>query len=107
MTIRDAVEPDLPAIVEIYNSAIRSRISTAQLEPVSMAERQSWFDQHSRTHPLWVAEHRDQIAGWLSFHPFLPRDAYRGTAEISVYIHDLFRRQGIGRTLIEKAFAHS
>ena len=35
ITIRDAIEADLPTIVEIYNSAIASRVSTAQLLYVS------------------------------------------------------------------------
>lgn len=107
MIIRDAVEADLSAIVEIYNVAIQSRISTAQLDPVSVADRQSWFKRHSPSHPLWVAEEDDRIAGWLSFHPFLPRSAYRGTAEISVYIGEQFQRKGIGRVMVQKAIAHS
>ncbi len=107
MIIRDAVETDLPTVVEIYNTAVRSRISTAQLEPVSVADRKPWFEQHSSSHPLWVAEEVDRIAGWLSFHPFLPRGAYRGTAEISVYISETFQRQGIGRAMVEKAIAYS
>jgi phosphinothricin acetyltransferase len=106
--IRDAVEADLPAIVEIYNAAIRDRISTAQLEPVSVEERLSWFREHSpESHPLWVAEIADQIAGWLSFHPYIRRGAYRGTAEISVYVRESFRRAGVGGTLLEKAIAHA
>jgi phosphinothricin acetyltransferase len=108
MISRDAVEADLPAIVEIYNAAIRGRISTAQLYPVSVEERLPWFREHSpESHPLWVAAIDGQIAGWLSFHPFLPRCAYRGTAEISVYVGAQFRRLGVGRALLEKAIAHS
>lgn len=108
MTIRDAVEADLPAIVEIYNAAIRSRISTAQLEAVSVEERAPWFRGHSpESRPLWVAEHDGAIAGWLSFHPFMPRCAYRGTVEVSVYVNEKCRRAGVGRALLEKAIAHS
>jgi L-amino acid N-acyltransferase YncA len=108
MIIRDAVEADLPAIVEIYNAAIRERISTAQLDPVSVEDRLPWFQEHlPESHPLWVAEIDGQIAGWLSFHPFIPRGAYRGTAEISVYVGGNFRRLGVGRALLEKAIAHS
>jgi L-amino acid N-acyltransferase YncA len=106
--IRDAVEADLPAIVEIYNAAIRGRISTAQLEPVSVEERLSWFREHSpESHPLWVAEIADQIAGWLSFHQFIARSAYIGTAEISVYVNEKFRRRGLGQALLEKAIAQA
>ena len=106
--IRDAVEADLPAIVEIYNAAIRGRISTAQLEPVSVEERLHWFREHStESHPLWVAEIAGQIAGWLSFHPYIRRGAYRGTAEISVYVRESFRRTGVGGAFLEKAIAHA
>ena len=108
MIIRDSVEADLPAIVEIYNAAIRARISTAQLEPVSIEERLPWFRKHSpESHPLWVAEIAGKIAAWLSFHSFMTRCAYRSTAEISVYVSEKFRRLGVGRALLEKAIAHS
>jgi phosphinothricin acetyltransferase len=108
MISRDAVEADLAAIVEIYNAAIRGRISTAQLDLVPVEERLPWFCEHSpESHPLWVGEIDGEIAGWLSFHSFVPRSAYRGTAEISVYVNEKFRRLGVGRTLLEKAIAHS
>ena len=108
MIIRDAGEADLPTIVEIYNEAIRGRISTAQLDPVSVEERLPWFREHSpESHPLWMAEIEGQIAGWLSFHSFITRCAYRSTAEISVYVSAKLRRLGVGRTLLEKAIAHS
>jgi phosphinothricin acetyltransferase len=108
MIIRDAAEADLPAIVAIYNEAIRGRISTAQLEEVSVEQRLPWFREHSaQSHPLWVAEIDLQIAGWFSFHPFIKRAAYRGTAEISVYVSEKFRGRGVGKALLEKAIAAS
>ena len=108
MIIRDAREADLPAIVEIYNEAIRGRISTAQLDEVTVEERRPWFHAHSaKSHPLWVAEVDGPIAGWFSFHPFIKRAAYRGTAEISVYVGEKFRRRGVAKVLLEKAVAHS
>ena len=108
MIIRDALEADVPAIVEIYNEAIRGRISTAQLDEVSVEERLPWFHAHSaKSHPLWVGEIDGQIAGWFSFHPFIKRAAYRGTAEISVYVSEKFRRRGVASALLEKAIAHS
>ena len=108
MMIRDALEADLPAIVEIYNEAIRGRISTAQLEEVSVEQRLPWFREHSaKSHPLWVAEIDRQIAGWFSFHSFIRRAAYRGTAEISVYVSEKFRGRGVGKALLEKAIADS
>jgi L-amino acid N-acyltransferase YncA len=106
--IRDAAETDLPAIVEIHNAAIRGRISTAQLEEVSVEQQLPWFREHSPgNHPLWIAEKNGRVAGWLSFQPFKKRSAYRGTAEIGVYVHEQFRRAGVGRTLLELAIARA
>ena len=108
MKIRDAMESDLPAIIKIYNAAIATRIATAQLEPVTLEERRGWLKQHSSDrHPFWVLEIDRRIAGWLTLKPFLPRCAYRGTAEVSVYVDERFRRRGAGGTLLGEAIARA
>ena len=48
-----------------------------------------------------------QVVGWLTFKSFLPRCAYRGTVELSVYVHEKFRRRGIARRLLEQALARA
>ena len=97
---------DLPAIVEIYNSATATRSSAAMFAPVSVEERLPWFHRHSPNEfPFWVAEMDGQIAAWLSFHEFIRRPAYRGAVEISIYVHEQSRRRGIGRALLDKAIA--
>jgi L-amino acid N-acyltransferase YncA len=104
MKIRDAIESDLPAIIKIYNAAIATRIATAQLEPVTLDDRRNWLREHSpNRHPFWVLEIDRRIAGWLTLKPFLPRCAYRGTLEVSVYVDEKFRRRGIARTLLQEA----
>ena len=106
MIIRDATEADLPAIIDIYNEGIRGRVSTAQLEEVSVEQRRQWFHEHSPdTYPLSVAELEGRVAGWLSFHSYINRAGYRATAEISVYVGGEFRRRAVGRALLEKAIA--
>ncbi len=104
MKLRDATEADLPAIVAIYNEAIPSRRATAQLEPVTVAERLPWYREHSpEHHPIWVVELEGAIAGWLSFSRFISRCAYDGTAEISVYVRADFQGRGVGRELLAAA----
>ncbi len=106
MIIRDAVEADLPDIIEIYNATVPTRMVTAELEPTTVEARLPWFDEHSPDqYPFWVAESEGRVIGWLDFKKFLPRSAYRGTAEISVYVDDKFRRRGVARELLEKAIA--
>lgn len=108
MKIRDARESDLPAIIGIYNAAIATRVSTAQLEPVTLESRRNWLKEHSRDrHPFWVLEMDGKVAGWLTLKSFLPRGAYRDTAEVSVYVEEKFRRRGVGRALLREAIVRA
>ena len=106
MIIRDAVEADLPAIIEIYNATVPTRMVTAELEPTTVEARLPWFHEHSPDqYPFWVAESEGCVIGWLDFKKFQSRSAYRATVEISVYVDDKFRRRGVARELLEKAIA--
>lgn len=108
MKIRDATDVDLPAVIEIYNAAIATRMSTAQLEPVTVESRRHWLKDHSPDrHPFWVAEIDGKIEGWLTMKEFLPRCAYSGTAEVGVYVDPRRRRQGIGRSLLGEAITRA
>jgi L-amino acid N-acyltransferase YncA len=105
---RLATLKDLPRIVEIYNATIASRQVTADLEPVSVASRMSWFQAHRpESRPLWVAEQEGQVIAWLSVSDFYGRPAYLKTAEISLYVDESVRRCGWGRYLLSEAIAHA
>jgi len=104
MAIRDARVDDLPAIVEIYNMAIPGRMATADLTPISVDSRRSWFVEHTPgIRPLWVVDEAADIRGWLSFQSFYGRPAYSATAEVSVYVSPKHHRGGYGRALLAHA----
>lgn len=107
MKIRNAVVADLTAIVEIYNQSIPNRLATADTEPVTVADRLSWFRDRPPNRPLWVATQEERVIGWLSFQNFYGRPAYLHTAEISIYIATDYRRQGIASQLLARAIAYS
>ncbi|WNR46482.1 GNAT family N-acetyltransferase [Paenibacillus roseipurpureus] len=103
--LRDARIEDLAEIVRIYNSTVAGRMVTADTEPVTTASREPWFHVHSPDfRPLWVLENElGNICGWLSFQSFYGRPAYNATAEVSIYVDESCRGQGIGRYLMEQA----
>lgn len=104
MQIRDAVEADLPAIVAIYNAAIPSRNSTADLLPITVESRREWFSRHNpQTRPLWVLTVNEQIAAWIGLSSFYGgRPAYNATAEISIYIDPAHQGKGYGSVLVNR-----
>jgi phosphinothricin acetyltransferase len=104
ITHRIARREDLAEIVAIYNSTVASRMVTADTEPVAVESRNHWFEAHlPSSRPLWVVDREGRVAAWLSFSSFYGRPAYRRTAELSVYVHEDFRQQGLGRYLLTQA----
>ncbi|MCI1985109.1 MAG: GNAT family N-acetyltransferase [Lactobacillus sp.] len=101
-TFSIATPADLPAIVAIYNQAIPGRLATADLEPVSVASKQAWFDTYdAKSRPLWKILVAGQLAGWVGLEDFYGRPAYRQTAEISIYIDNHFHHQGLGQQALD------
>jgi L-amino acid N-acyltransferase YncA len=95
---------DLTKIVGTYNSSIPGRLATADLEPVSVASKQKWFDEHNESHrPLWIILSGNEYAGWMSFSSFYGRPAYQATVEVSIYLEPKFHKKGIGQVALQFA----
>ncbi|MBI1370716.1 MAG: GNAT family N-acetyltransferase [Planctomycetes bacterium] len=101
MTIRDAVESDLPDIVGIYNASIPGRVATSDTEPITVESRAKWFARHDPVRrPLLVGELAGRVVGYCSFRNFYGRPAYYITAEIAIYVDPAHHRKGFARALI-------
>ena len=101
-SIRPATTADLPAIVAIYNSTVASRQATADLQPVTVDERQAWFAAHGGNRPLFVVcDANGAVCAWSSFSDFYPRPAYHISAEISIYVAPEQRGTGLGGQLLD------
>lgn len=102
--MRYAGKDDLPEIVAIYNSAVTTRLSTADTEKVTIEAKEEWFQKHTPDkRPIFVHEADGKIAAWVSFESFYGRPAYDHTAEISIYVAPRHRGKGMGRQLLKKS----
>jgi len=102
--IRNAVPGDLPAIVGIYNASIPGRMATADVAPVSVADREGWFAEFEPgRRPLWVDDEDNVVVAWLSLRSFYGRPAYAETVEVSVYTDPAQQRRGHARLLLDHA----
>ena len=101
MNIRGAEVGDLEAITEIYNEAIRTSTATFDTEPKTRDEQVLWFESHGATHPILVADLDGTIAGWSCVSKWSDRCAYSETVEVSFYVEQGHRGQGIGKKLMQ------
>lgn len=100
VSVRVAQSQDLEAIRGIYNQGILDRIATLDAEPKSPDDMMIWWDAHRGRYGVLVAEIGHQVVGWASLNPYSSRQAYRGVAELSIYVHREHRGQHIGQQLL-------
>lgn len=120
---------DLAQIIAIYNQSIAGKRATANWFPVTLAERQAWFDEHLHNpkRPIYVvksvikkavkaassaqpeglpqpnselASQGSPLVAWGSFSDLYARPAYHISSEISIYLHEKYQGQGIGVALV-------
>ena len=99
--IRKAKIEDLISINDIYNEVIEKTVATFDTTPKTLEEQKNWFTNHGPKNPILVAEKEESILGWASLSKWSDRCAYSDTAELSLYIKEKYRGQGIGRKLLE------
>ncbi|MEH7113269.1 arsinothricin resistance N-acetyltransferase ArsN1 family A [Neobacillus niacini] len=98
--IRQAVESDIKAILEIYNQGIEDRIATLEEKTKDYSFMKEWFERHQSRYRVLVLEQDGKVAGWASLNPYSNRCAYDGVADLSVYIARNYRGKGLGKQLL-------
>ena len=67
---------------------------------------EKWDESHLPDCRL-VAKSGNKIAGWVALSPVSSRCVYKGVAEVSLYVKDSSRGQGVGKMLLKAAIEES
>lgn len=103
LSIRKAVEADVPFLTKVYNQAIADGRCTCDTESVSEAERYAWMLEHSGTsrYPIFICEDGGASVGYAYFSPYRPgRKAVAHVAEISCYLDFPMKGKQLGSYLL-------
>jgi phosphinothricin acetyltransferase len=100
--VRAAEDGDLPAIADIYNDAVLNSTATFDTEPATLEGQQRWLSEHRYPYAVLVAGQDDEVVGWASLRLYRLKEAYRFTAEDSVYVRSDMQGGGIGALLLAR-----
>jgi L-amino acid N-acyltransferase YncA len=95
-SIREMTDDDWPEVRKIYADGIATGHATFEIEVPSWEQ---WNTNHHQFARL-VMTAGDVIKGWAALSPVSARQAYRGVAEVSVYVGPTARGHGLGRQLL-------
>ena len=103
LTIRDAVEQDVPGILAIYNDVIATSTAVYREDPASLDDRLHWFNaRREQAYPILVAAGDSGIVGFASYGDFRSWPGYRFSVEHTVHIHADERGRGVGTMLMRE-----
>jgi L-amino acid N-acyltransferase YncA len=94
---------DWDQVRSIYLEGVRSGNSTFETDAPSWEQ---WNEGHHEF-ARFVMRDGDKVLGWAALSPVSKRSAYRGVAELTVYVAESARHQGVGRALLEGVIEES
>jgi L-amino acid N-acyltransferase YncA len=103
--IRLASESDASAVAAIYRPIVEATATSFELQPPSDAEMRERITDTLRSHAWLVFEQRGEVAAYAYGTRHRSRPAYEWSVETSVYVHERFRGQGVGRSLYQSLLA--
>lgn len=102
LVIQLITKNDISACLAIYNYEVEHGVATLDLEPRTLEEWREWYNAHSdEHHPIIVGTIDDVVVGYASLSPYRLKDAFKSTVELSIYIHQDYRGQGVATRLMK------
>ena len=102
MFIRVARPEDASGIQRIYEPFVRNTAVTFEYEVPDAAEFAGRIGKTLREYPYLVAEDGGRIAGYAYAGAVRSRAAYKHSVEMSIYLDEPYRGQGMGMLLYER-----
>jgi L-amino acid N-acyltransferase YncA len=87
-----------PRVRAVYLEGVATGQATFETEAPEWGR---WDSSHLPFARLVALDAEGRVKGWAALSPVSGREAYAGVAEVSVYVGEGFRGEGVGRALLE------
>lgn len=96
-----------PAILDIFNEAIRTSTALYDYQPRPLASMEAWFAAKEKGGfpVIGIEDEAGALVAVASFGSFRAWPAYKYTVEHSVYVHKDHRGRGLGREVMQALIA--
>jgi L-amino acid N-acyltransferase YncA len=94
--VRDLRPDDWPEVSRIFGEGIATGNATFETEVPAWDD---WDEAHLDEH-RFVAEREGRVIGWIALAPVSSRECYAGVAEVSAYVREGARGEGVGAELL-------
>lgn len=101
---RVATPVDARQILDIYAPYIKNTSFTFETEVPTIQEFAERISHYLESWPWLVCEVGGMIAGYAYAGRYRERTGYQWCTECSIYMHEQFRKKGIGRKLYQQLF---
>lgn len=99
-TIRQATRQDLPQMLSIYAPYVENTCISFEYAPPSLEEFSRRFEERQGVYPWLVAQSPSgEILGYSYASPFAARQAFCISSEITIYLNENHRGNGLGKAL--------
>ena len=102
--IREMTETDWPAVRAIYLQGMQTGNATFQQQAPAWTD---WDLGHLADLRYVAEEAGNALSGWVAVSPYSSRPVYRGVAEVSIYVADEARDEGVGSALMNRLVVES
>ena len=94
---------DWPAVEAIYLQGIATGSATFETESSGW---EHWSAKH-HAHSRLVARTAETVLGWAAISPVSTRRVYAGVAEVTIYVAEAARGEGVGKALLHALIEQS
>lgn len=91
---------ELPAVLDIYTYYIENSTATFHMHPLSLDEMRGIVFFEDPKYRTFTIKMDGELCGYVLLTRYKPREAYDGTAEVTVYLKPEYTGRGMGEEAI-------